>query len=105
MLDHGVRRQPEHANTGAGGGRDCRFVLYTAYGMAAVSIWMELLSSVVLPIEDNLLAAIAAGALLGGGVGTALRSFGSTGGLDIIAVILHQRFGFRIGQIGFLFNM
>ena len=73
--------------------------------MAAVSIWMELLSSVVLPIEDNLLAAIAAGALLGGGVGTALRSFGSTGGLDIIAVILHQRFGFRIGQIGFLFNM
>lgn len=82
-----------------------RFVLYTAYGMAAVSIWMELLSSVVLPIEDNLLAAIAAGALLGGGVGTALRSFGSTGGLDIIAVILHQRFGFRIGQIGFLFNM
>lgn len=82
-----------------------RFVLYTAYGMGAVSMWMELLSSVALPIADSLLAAIAAGALLGGGVGTALRSFGSTGGLDIIAVILHQRFGLRIGQIGVVFNL
>lgn len=81
-----------------------RFVLYTAYGMAAITLWMEVIAF-TLPIDDNLLAAIFGGALLGAGGGICMRSLGSSGGLDIIGIILHQRFGFRIGQISFLFNM
>ena len=81
-----------------------RFVLYTAYGMAAITLWMEVVAF-ILPIDDNLLAAIFGGALLGAGGGICMRSLGSSGGLDIIGIILHQRFGFRIGQISFLFNM
>ena len=80
-----------------------RFVLYTAYGMLAITASMEAMSF-SLPVHDRLLAAIVSGALIGAGSGTALRSLGSSGGLDIIGVILHQRFGFRIGQISFLFN-
>lgn len=80
-----------------------RFLLYTAYGMLAITAFMEVLDG-VLPVTDPLLAAIAAGALLGGGVGLCLRSLGSSGGLDILAVILHQRYGFRVGQLTFLFN-
>jgi uncharacterized membrane-anchored protein YitT (DUF2179 family) len=80
-----------------------RFVLYTAYGMAAITLWMELIAF-TLPIDDILLAAIFGGALLGAGAGISMRSLGSSGGLDIIGIILHQRFGFRIGQISFLFN-
>jgi uncharacterized membrane-anchored protein YitT (DUF2179 family) len=80
-----------------------RFVLYTAYGMLAITAWMELITF-TLPVHDRLLAAIAAGTLAGTGVGISLRSLGSSGGLDIIGIILHQRFGFRIGQISFLFN-
>lgn len=80
-----------------------RFLLYTVYGMVTISVFMELITF-TLPVKDELLAAIAAGSLLGAGTGTALRSLGSSGGLDIIGVILHQRFGFRIGQISFLFN-
>jgi uncharacterized membrane-anchored protein YitT (DUF2179 family) len=80
-----------------------RFVLYTAYGMLAITLWMELIS-LTLPVDDRLLAAIASGALLGAGSGVCMRSLGSSGGLDIIGIILHQRFGFRIGQISFLFN-
>ncbi|GAB6111113.1 YitT family protein [Desulfomicrobium salsuginis] len=80
-----------------------RFVLYTAYGMLAITAWMELITF-TLPVHDRLLAVIAAGILAGTGVGISLRSFGSSGGLDIIGIILHQRFGFRIGQISFLFN-
>ena len=80
-----------------------RFVLYTAYGMLAITGWMELITF-TLPVHDRLLAAIAAGTLAGTGVGISLRSLGSSGGLDIIGIILHQRFGFRIGQISFLFN-
>ncbi len=80
-----------------------RFVLYTAYGMAAITLWMEVIAF-TLPIDDILLAAIFGGALLGAGAGISMRSLGSSGGLDIIGIILHQRFGFRIGQVSFLFN-
>lgn len=80
-----------------------RFVLYTAYGMAAITLWMEIITF-TLPIDDILLAAIFGGALLGAGSGICMRSLGSSGGLDIIGIILHQRFGFRIGQVSFLFN-
>ena len=80
-----------------------RFVLYTAYGMAAITLWMEIIVF-TLPIDDILLAAIFGGALLGAGSGICMRSLGSSGGLDIIGIILHQRFGFRIGQVSFLFN-
>ena len=80
-----------------------RFVLYTAYGMLAITAWMELITF-TLPVHDQLLAAIAGGTLAGAGAGISLRSLGSSGGLDIIGIILHQRFGFRIGQISFLFN-
>jgi len=80
-----------------------RFVMYTAYGMFTITVFMEFLSF-TLPVHDHLLAAIAAGILVGAGAGISLRSLGSSGGLDIIAIILHQRFGFRIGQIGFAFN-
>lgn len=80
-----------------------RFVLYTAYGMAAITLWMEVIAF-TLPIDDILLAAIFGGALLGAGAGICMRSLGSSGGLDIIGIILHQRFGFRIGQVSFLFN-
>lgn len=80
-----------------------RFLLYTVYGMLAITVCMELITF-TLPVHDKLLAAIAGGAILGAGVGTSLRSLGSGGGLDIIAIILHQRFGFRVGQVSFLFN-
>jgi uncharacterized membrane-anchored protein YitT (DUF2179 family) len=80
-----------------------RFVLYTAYGMVAISLAMELISF-TLPVHDKLLSAIASGIILGAGSGTCMRSLGSGGGLDIIAIILHQRFGFRIGQVSTLFN-
>ena len=80
-----------------------RFVLYTAYGMLAITAWMELITF-TLPVHDQLLAAIAGGTLAGAGAGIGLRSLGSSGGLDIIGIILHQRFGFRIGQISFIFN-
>ncbi len=80
-----------------------RFVLYTAYGMVAITLWMEFISF-TLPVHDLLLAAISAGTLLGAGAGISMRSLGSSGGLDIIGIILHQRYGFRIGQVSFLFN-
>jgi len=81
-----------------------RFILYTMYGMVAATAFLELLDR-PFPIHDPMLAAIAGGVLLGGGVGLSLRSLGSSGGVDIIAVILHQRYGLRMGQVSFAFNV
>lgn len=81
-----------------------RFILYTMYGMLATTGFLEVFHQ-SFPIHDPMLAAIAGGVLLGLGVGLCLRSLGSSGGLDIIAVILHQHFGLRIGQVSFACNL
>lgn len=81
-----------------------RFILYTMYGMLATTVLLEVFHR-PFPIQDPMLAAIAGGALLGVGSGLCLRSLGSSGGVDIIAVILHQRFGLRMGQVSFASNL
>jgi uncharacterized membrane-anchored protein YitT (DUF2179 family) len=81
-----------------------RFVLYSLYGMAATSVFIGRIDY-VLPLEDPWLAVIACGVALGAGIGVALRSMGSTGGADILAVIFRERMGIPIGQFEFLFNV
>jgi uncharacterized membrane-anchored protein YitT (DUF2179 family) len=55
-------------------------------------------------IEDPILAALFAGIICGAGVGVILRSIGSTGGIDILAVYVNQKFAFRPGSVSFVFN-
>jgi uncharacterized membrane-anchored protein YitT (DUF2179 family) len=81
-----------------------RFVLYSVYGMAATSLFIAQISY-VLPVSDHWLAVIACGVSLGAGIGIALRSMGSTGGADILAVIVRERWGMPIGRFEFLFNV
>lgn len=81
-----------------------RFVLYSLYGMAATSFFIDRVTY-VLAVTDPWLAVIACGVALGTGIGVALRSMGSTGGADILAVICQERFGVPIGRFEFLFNL
>jgi uncharacterized membrane-anchored protein YitT (DUF2179 family) len=81
-----------------------RFFLYSIYGTAVVTTAMELTGTYA-GIHEPLLAAIATGVVTGAGAGLAFRSLGSTGGLDIIAVALNQRFNLRVGTVAFTFNM
>ncbi len=81
-----------------------RFFFYSLYGMAVAAATIELVTFTA-PIQDPMLAALAGGTLFGAGTGIALRSLGSTGGLDIIAVFLNNRWNLRIGQISFFFNL
>lgn len=80
-----------------------RFFLYSLYGLLVVVAAMEL-TMTELPINNAMLAAIAAGGIIGAGSGIAFRSLGSTGGLDIVAVALNQRYNMRVGQVSFVFN-
>jgi len=81
-----------------------RFFFYTVFGIAAVSASIELVPWVA-PIRDKFLAVLAGGTLFGAGSGIALRSLGSTGGVDIVAVFLNNRFNIRVGQVSFTFNL
>jgi uncharacterized membrane-anchored protein YitT (DUF2179 family) len=81
-----------------------RFFFYSLYGMLLTSLFIDVIPW-ALPITDQLLSALTAGAIMGAGAGIALRSLGSMGGTDIIAVYLNQRFNINIGQFSFVFNV
>ncbi len=72
-----------------------RFFYYSLYGVFIITVFVQTLH-VSIPVQDDMLAAVTCGALCGAGVGVMLRSLGSSGGLDIIAVYLHQRYNIRI---------
>jgi uncharacterized membrane-anchored protein YitT (DUF2179 family) len=81
-----------------------RFFFYSLFGMVVLTVAIDLIPFTI-PIHDKLLAALAAGALIGAGAGTYLHSFGSAGGSDIIAIVLNQKFNVRIGRFYFYFNL
>lgn len=81
-----------------------KFVLYTCFGMAAFSLATALIVPPPIPIDNPILAAILAGIICGAGGGIILRSRGSVGGIDILAVFLNRKWSFRIGATTFLAN-
>lgn len=81
-----------------------RFFFYSVLGMIIYSICMELIQ-VKIPLEDSLLCALLAGVIIGTGSGIILRSLGSSGGTDILSVILCQRFSIQPGTTRLAFNV
>lgn len=81
-----------------------RFFFYSLYGMLVMTVAMDAVVFTI-PVTEPVLAVLAGGTLIGTGSGIILNSLGSGGGNDIIAIILNQRFNFRIGTFFFLFNI
>lgn len=80
-----------------------RFFFYSAYGVFTLTVFAEFLNLNFM-IHDQLYAAIAGGAICGFGSGIILRSRGSAGGLDIVAIILNQKFNIGVGKFFMAFN-
>ncbi len=80
-----------------------RFLLYSVYCVGVITLASELLT-INFGLSKQLYAAIAGGVLSGAGSGMILRSVGSSGGLDIVAVILNQKFNFGVGKTFMIFN-
>ncbi|MBN1930229.1 MAG: YitT family protein [Desulfobacterales bacterium] len=80
-----------------------RFFFYSIYSVVLVTVSSELINF-NFNISQQLYAAIAGGIICGTGTGIVLRSLGSGGGLDIIGVILNQKFNIGIGKFYLLFN-
>jgi Uncharacterized conserved protein len=82
-----------------------RFFFYSLYAIIATSLTVQFIPWPTIPISEPLLAAVAGGAINGIGAGITLRSQGSDGGISIVGIALHQKFGVRIGQVNFSFNL
>ncbi|SDK72362.1 Uncharacterized membrane-anchored protein YitT, contains DUF161 and DUF2179 domains [Maridesulfovibrio ferrireducens] len=80
-----------------------RFFWYSAYATIAATGFYELIN-IPMYVESQLYASVACGLITGFGSGIVLRSLGSNGGLDVIAVYLFQRFNIGIGKVYIIFN-
>jgi len=81
-----------------------RFFFYSLYAMIVTTLAYEVLE-LNFEVQNQLYAAILAGGICGFGSGIVLRSMGSNGGLDVVAVILNQKFNLGIGKVYFFFNL
>lgn len=81
-----------------------RFFLYSLYSVAVITVSSELIQF-DFGIREQMYAAIGGGIICGTGSGIILRSLGSGGGLDIIGVILNQKFNLGIGKFYLMFNI
>jgi len=81
-----------------------RFLLYTIYSVVVIFLASEFIT-VDFGIVNQTYAAIAGGFVCGAGSGIILRSIGSAGGLDIIAIILFRYFNIGVGRTYLGFNI
>lgn len=73
-----------------------RFILFTALGMVIFSIALHFVNFTI-PVTDKMLAAMLGGAITGVGVAIMLKSYGSSGGSEIISIILYKYFSVTLG--------
>lgn len=69
-----------------------QFVLKSLVSTVVITIAFKFLPSTSIIGDDILLAAVFGGILLGVGIGLVLKYMGSTGGTDMVAVILNKKF-------------
>lgn len=80
-----------------------RFVVYSLWGMVVYSAMLYLMTFRV-ELSDKMLSAVIAGALSGIGVAVILRSYGSTGGAEVLCVIMHKTFSITLGTGSLILN-
>ncbi len=74
-----------------------RFFFFSIIGAVSLSLALSLVH-VHINLHDKLLNALLGGIVLGAAVGLTLRSSGSQGGMDILAVMLLKRFSISLGN-------
>ncbi|WP_206812755.1 YitT family protein [Paradesulfitobacterium ferrireducens] len=81
------------------------FVLSTAFAVTGLAIGVSVLHPVPGLTQDELLAAVFGGIIVGIGVGLIIRYGGSLDGTEIVAIIFSKKSGFSVGEIVMFFNL
>ncbi len=81
------------------------FLLRTLISTCSLSLWLMVLPHSVTGGGDVLLSAVVGGILTGVGVGLVLQAKSTTGGADLLAVLLHRRFpGRSVAELIFVLD-
>jgi uncharacterized membrane-anchored protein YitT (DUF2179 family) len=80
-----------------------RFFFYSIAGMVIYSIALTVIR-VDISVQNKILSALLAGIIYGAGSGVMLRSYGSAGGTDILAVILQKTMSIQLGSTALAVN-
>ncbi|MFT8965911.1 YitT family protein [Leuconostoc suionicum] len=84
-----------------------RALIYTIWGIASLSFWLWLWQVFPTPPalhHDMLIAGIIAGIVAGFGLGIVFRFGGTSGGSDVVARIVEQKFSIPIGRTMFILD-
>lgn len=85
-----------------------KFAASTAIGTFAYPFFLGVFQNIEMLqhlVDDPLLAAICAGVLDGFGLGIVIRLGGSTGGIDIPAIIINHKLGWKTGTVMSAFDI
>lgn len=86
-----------------------RFVVYSLVGAVSLTVFLYVIPflhwETYLHTDEPLLSALLGGVIIGLGSGLIFRCQGSSGGVDIIAVIIKRKWDYSVGQTSFLFNL
>ena len=75
--------------------RGGRFLLRTLFATVCLTLWLEILPAYWEPRQDYLLSALMGGLLTGAGVGLVLQAKSTTGGADLLAVLIQRHLAGR----------
>ncbi|MBM7618103.1 uncharacterized membrane-anchored protein YitT (DUF2179 family) [Weissella uvarum] len=82
-----------------------RFTMFTAIALVLAALAIRFVPTPPTNwTHDSLLLAIFGGGINGFGTGFALRTGLSTGGLDIIGIVVQKKWGLRMGAVNLTFN-
>ncbi len=81
------------------------FVIKYGYGMLAFSLLLEQFKRFDSFTDDQLLAPIFGGVILGIGVGVVIRSGGCVDGTEMVAILVNKKTSLSVGQTIFCFNV
>ena len=85
-----------------------KFTFNSAIGMLALSLSLMITAPVshLITLDDKLLYCVFGGAICGFGYGLVFSKGGSTGGTDIVTMIIRKKYSnFNIGSLSFVLNM
>ena len=85
-----------------------RFTIYSIFGMLSLSLSLMITEKFpqLSSIDDPLIYCIYGGVLCGLGYGLVFSRNGSTGGVDIVSMLIKQKYSnFEIGKLGFSINL
>lgn len=81
-----------------------KFTIFTGITVVLTSVFMQIIPDETLT-TDPIICAIFGGAIMGAGIGYALKNGLSSGGLDFVSIAIRKKTGSTIGSISITFNL